>query len=166
MHLFTLIFIIPTYYKVCINIHALFGDSISSPHSSAPGFDTSLSLILIPQVDTDDYPAYSVSCFIVVVSRLSITTQHTWPTYDFSIHNYAVWASFFELFLESRDLHHHLMTTLCHFMTRLMPLGSNSTQPLSLVWISTSSRGLSSLSCASCRRSLFGKPSRQCMPIR
>ena len=41
--------------------------------------------------------------------RLSITAQLTRPAYNFTGNNYSTWASSFELFLESHNLHHHIM---------------------------------------------------------
>ena len=83
---------------------------MASPHSSAPSSDTSLPHILAPQVDTH------VTLLHVVLPtppafapRLSITTQLTRPAYNFTSNNYSAWASGFELFLESHNLHHHLM---------------------------------------------------------
>ena len=83
---------------------------MASPHSSAPSSDTSLPHVPAPQVDTQ------VILLPVVLPtppaftpRLSITTQLTRSAYNFTGNNYSAWASSFELFLESHNLHHHLI---------------------------------------------------------
>ena len=140
---------------------------MSSPHSLASSSDTSLPHIPTPQVDTQmilpptvfPTPPKFAPC-------LSITTQLTWPAYNFTGHNYTAWASRFELFLESQNLYHHLMDDPLPLHDPFMLLGRNPTQPLSLGCFTASSRALLSLSHASSRRALFGKPLKQCMPIR
>ena len=140
---------------------------MASPHSSAPSADTSLPHVPIPRVDTQVIlPPIILPTSPIFAPHLSITTQLTRLAYNFTGHNYEAWASGFELFLESHDLHHHLMETLCHFATHRMLLGHNPTQPLSLGCYIASSRTLPSLSRASSRHALFGKPLKQCMPIK
>ena len=83
---------------------------MSSLHSLAPSSDTSLPRVPIPQVDTQ-----VILSSIVLPSpptfalHLSITAQLTWHAYNFTGHNYTAWASGFEFFLESHNLHHHLI---------------------------------------------------------
>ena len=78
---------------------------MASPHSSAPSFDTSLPHIPTPQVDTlVILPPVLLPTPLAFAPRLSITAQLTRPAY-----NYSAWASGFELFFESHNLHHHLM---------------------------------------------------------
>ena len=83
---------------------------MASPQSSAPSFDTSLPHVPAPQVDTQ------VILLPVVLPtppafapHLSITAQLTRPAYNFTSNNYSSWASGYELFIESHNLHHHLM---------------------------------------------------------
>ena len=140
---------------------------MASPHYSAPSSDTSLTYIPVPQVDTQvTLPPIVLPTPPAFAPCLSITGQLTRPAYNFIGNNYSAWASRFELFLESHNLHHHLMEDPRHFATHLMLLGRNQTQPLSLGCFIASSRTLPSLSRASSRRALFGKPLKQCMPIR
>ena len=83
---------------------------MSSPHSSASGSDTSLPHILAAQVDTQVIlPPIVLPTPPTFTHRLAIMTQLTQPAYNFTSHNYAAWAFGFELFLESHNLHHHLM---------------------------------------------------------
>ena len=89
---------------------ASFGDSMLSAHSSAPSSNTSLPHVPAPQVDTQVILLPIVlPTPLTFAPRLSIKAQLTRPTYNFTSHNYAAWASGFELFLESHNLHHHLM---------------------------------------------------------
>ena len=83
---------------------------MSSPHSSAPSFNTLLPHVLAPQVDTHVIlPPIVLPTPPAFAPRLSITAQLTRPAYNFTSNNYSAWASGFELFLESHNLHHHLM---------------------------------------------------------
>ena len=83
--------------------------SISS-YSSAPSSDTSLPHIPAPQVDTQvTLPPVVLPTLPAFAPRLSITAQLTRPANNFTGNNYFAWASGFELFLESHNLHHHLM---------------------------------------------------------
>ena len=83
---------------------------MASPHSSALSSDTSLPHIPTPQVDTQVIlPLVVLPTPLAFAPRLSITTQLTRPAYNFIGNNYSAWASGFELFLESHNLHHHLM---------------------------------------------------------
>ena len=83
---------------------------MSSPHSSAPGLDTSLPLVPAPQVDTQVIlPPIVLPTPPKFAPCLSIMTQLTRPAYNFTGHNYAGSTSSFELFLESHNLHYHLM---------------------------------------------------------
>ena len=83
---------------------------MASPHSSAPSPDTSLPHIPAPQVDTQvTLPPVVLPTPPAFAPRLSITAQLTRPAYNFTGNNYSAWAYGFELFLESHNLHHHLM---------------------------------------------------------
>ena len=83
---------------------------MASPHSSAPSSDSLLPHIPTPQVDTQVIlPPVVLPTPPTFAPRLSITTQLTRPAYNFTGNNYSAWASSFELFLESHNLHHHLM---------------------------------------------------------
>ena len=83
---------------------------MASPHSSAPSSDTSLSHVLTPQVDSQLILLPVVlPTPLAFAPRLSITTQLTRPAYNFTENNFSAWASGFELFLESHNLHHHLI---------------------------------------------------------
>ena len=83
---------------------------MASPHSSALSSDTSLPHVPAPQVDTRVIlPPVVLPTPLAFAPRLSITAQLTRPAYNFPGNNYSAWASGFELFLESHNLHHHLM---------------------------------------------------------
>ena len=83
---------------------------MASPHSSAPSSDTLLPHVLAPQVDTQVIlPPVVLPTPPAFAPCLSITAQLTRPAYNFTGNNYSAWASGFELFLESHNLHHHLM---------------------------------------------------------
>ena len=83
---------------------------MSSPHSSAPGSDSSLPHVLTPQVDTQVILLPIVlPTPLTFAPRLSITAQLTRPAYNFTSHNYTSWDSGIELFLKSHNIHHHLI---------------------------------------------------------
>ena len=83
---------------------------MAPPHSSALSFDTSLPHIPTPLVDTQvTLPLVVLPTPPAFAPRLSITAQLTRTAYNFTGNNYSAWASGFELFLESHNLHHHLM---------------------------------------------------------
>ena len=83
---------------------------MASPHSSAPSSDASLPHVPTPLVDTQVIlPPIVLPTPPTFAPRLSITEQLTQPAYNFTRNNYSAWASGFELFLESHNLHHHLM---------------------------------------------------------
>ena len=83
---------------------------MASPHFSAPSSDTSLPHVSAPQVDTQVIlPSVVLPTPLAFAPRLSITTQLTRLAYNFTCNNYSAWDSSFELFLESHNLHHHLM---------------------------------------------------------
>ena len=83
---------------------------MASPHSSTPSFDTSLPHVPTPQVDTQVIlPPVVLPTPSAFATCLSIMAQLTRPAYNFTSNNYSAWASGFELFLESHNLHHHLM---------------------------------------------------------
>ena len=83
---------------------------MASPHSSAPSSDTSLPHVPAPQVDTQVIlPPVVLPTPPAFAPRLSITTQLTRLAYNFTSYDYSARASGFELFLESHDLHHHVM---------------------------------------------------------
>ena len=72
--------------------------------------DTSLLPVLALEADiVVILPPIELPILPTSVPHLSIMTQLTWPIYNFSRHNYAVWASSFELVLESHTLRHHLI---------------------------------------------------------
>ena len=70
----------------------------SLPQVSAPQVDTQM---ILPPVVLPTPPAFA--------PRLSITTQLTRLAINFTGNNYSAWASGFELFLDSHNLHHHFM---------------------------------------------------------
>ena len=86
---------------------------MASPHSSALSSNTSLPHVPSAHVDTQvillpivlPTPPTLAPC-------LSIMAQLTCPAYIFIGNNYSAWASGFDLFLESHNLHHHLMEDL------------------------------------------------------
>ena len=83
---------------------------MASPHSLAPIFDTLLPHVPAPQVDTQVILSPTMlPTPPTLIPHLSITAQLTWHAYNFTGHNYTAWASIFQLFLESHNLHHHLM---------------------------------------------------------
>ena len=83
---------------------------MASPQSLAPSSDTSLPHVPTPQVDTQVIlPPVVLPTPPAFAPRLSITAQLTRHAYNFTSNNYSAWASGFELFLESHNLHHHLM---------------------------------------------------------
>ena len=83
---------------------------MASPNSSTPSSDTSLPHVSAPQVDTQVIlPPVVLPTPPAFAPRLSITAQLTRAAHNFSGNNYSAWASAFELFLESHNLHHHLM---------------------------------------------------------
>ena len=83
---------------------------MASPHSSAPSSDTLLPHVTSPQVDTQVIlPPVVLPTSPPFAPLLSITAQLTRPAYNFTRNNYSALASGFELFLESHNLHHHLM---------------------------------------------------------
>ena len=83
---------------------------MASPHSSTQSSDTSLPHVPALQVDTHlILPPVVLPTPLAFAPRLSITPQLTRPAYNFIGNNYSTWASGFELFLESHNLHHHLM---------------------------------------------------------
>ena len=83
---------------------------MASPHSPAPSSDTSSPHVPAPQVDTQVIlPPVVLPTPPAFAPHLSITSQLTRPAYNFTGNNYSAWASSFELFLESHNLHHHLM---------------------------------------------------------
>ena len=88
-----------------------------SPTSLALGCDTSLPSIAAAQADTlVILPPIVIPTLPTSMPCLSITAQLTWHAYNFTRHDYAAWASGFELFLESHSLLHRLTenpTTLC-----------------------------------------------------
>ena len=93
-----------------------------SPASSASGSDTSLLPVLAPHVDTlVILPPIVLPTLLNSPPHFLIAIQFTWLTYNFSRNNYVMWASGFELFLESHSFLHHLG----HFATQLMLLGCN-----------------------------------------
>ena len=86
---------------------------MASTHSSALSSDTSLPHVSTPQVDTQViFPPVVLPTPLAFAPRLSITTQLTRPAYNFTGNNYSTSASGFELFLESHNLHHHLMEVI------------------------------------------------------
>ena len=85
---------------------------MSSLHSLALGYDTSLPPVLTPQVDTQVILLpITLPTPLTFALRFSIPTQFTRHTYNFTSHNYATRDSGLELFLESHNLHHHYHLT-------------------------------------------------------
>ena len=132
---------------------------MASPHSSAPSSDTSLPHVPVPQVDTQ------VILLRVVLPtppafapRLSITTQLTQPTYNFTSNNYSAWASGFELLLESHNLHHHPMEDPPPLRDPSYASWSQSDSAIITWMLHSIEQNIVSLSGASSRRALFGKP--------
>ena len=83
---------------------------MTSPHSSALSSDALLPHVPAPRGDTQVIlPPVVLPTPPAFAPRLSITTQLTRPAYNFTGNNYSAWAFGFELYLESHNLHHHLM---------------------------------------------------------
>ena len=141
-------------------------DSMSSPHSSSPGSDTSLPHVPAPPADTQVILSpIVVPTPPIFAPCLPITAQLTLLAYNLTDHYYAAWAFGFELFLESHNLHHHLMDDPSPLRDPSYASWSQSDSAI-LGCFTSSSRALASLSRASSRRALFGKPVKQCMLIR
>ena len=140
---------------------------MASPHSSAPSSDASLPHIPAPPVDTQVIlPPVVLPTLPAFAPRLSITSQLTRPAYNFTGNNYSAWASGFELILESHNLHHHLMEDPPPLHDPSYASWSQSDSAIIILMLHSIEQSILSLSRASSRRALFGKPLKQCMPIR
>ena len=85
-------------------------DYMFTPPYLAMRSNTSLMLVLTSQADTPVVvPPILLLTSLTLTPRLSIMTQLTQLAYNFNEHNYAAWASGFELLCETHSLLYHLM---------------------------------------------------------